>query len=101
MAFRVHLMNGQLPAFSEEDNPASFSKSIATRFMTYSYLIAFNFQLLLLPSCLSYDWQVGSIPLVESITDVRNLHTAIAFAVMSALVLRTLSLENRVSVLFY
>uniref|UniRef100_A0A8C5UD59 DUF1736 domain-containing protein n=1 Tax=Malurus cyaneus samueli TaxID=2593467 RepID=A0A8C5UD59_9PASS len=44
-------------------------------FLTYSYLLAFNAWLLLAPITLCYDWQVGSIPLVESIWDVRNLAT--------------------------
>uniref|UniRef100_A0A8D0FBX6 DUF1736 domain-containing protein n=1 Tax=Strix occidentalis caurina TaxID=311401 RepID=A0A8D0FBX6_STROC len=45
------------------------------RFLTYSYLLAFNAWLLLAPITLCYDWQVGSIPLIESIWDARNLAT--------------------------
>ena len=101
MAFRLYLMKGQLPAFSEEDNPASFSKSIATRFMTYCYLCAFNLQLLLLPLRLSYDWQVGSIPIVESFTDIRNIQTAITFIVLAAFVIRFLAAYNHVSNYFH
>ena len=97
MVFRLYLMKGQLPAFSEEDNPASFSKSITTRFMTYCYLCAFNLQLLLIPSCLSYDWQVGSIPLVESFTDIRNLQTAVTFIALAALSVRALAGKTHVS----
>ena len=40
--------------------------------------------LLLCPAVLSYDWQVGSIPLVESLLDIRNLAT-LAFAVSMAM----------------
>ena len=41
--------------------------------MTYSYIYAFNMVLLLCPSTLSYDWQMGSIPLLQQLTDIRNL----------------------------
>eukprot|EP00794_Sanderia_malayensis_P020407 gene20407-22420_t len=73
LAFRIQILHGQLPAFNEEDNPASFSSSLLTRFLTYSYLCAFNAWLLLAPVVLSYDWQIGSIPLVESFIDARNI----------------------------
>lgn len=66
-----------MPMFSEQDNPASFSPLLLTRFLTYSYLLSFNAWLLLAPITLCYDWQVGSIPLVESVTDVRNLATLV------------------------
>ncbi|XP_072915104.1 protein O-mannosyl-transferase TMTC1 isoform X1 [Hemitrygon akajei] len=74
--FRVWIMAGSMPNFSEQDNPASFSPYLLTRFLTYSYLLTFNAWLLLAPMTLCYDWQVGSIPLVESLWDGRNLATA-------------------------
>lgn len=52
------------------------------RFLTYSYLLAFNAWLLLAPITLCYDWQVGSIPLVESVWDVRNLATVLLVVVL-------------------
>ncbi|XP_060759371.1 protein O-mannosyl-transferase TMTC1 isoform X2 [Neoarius graeffei] len=70
---RLWLMGGSMPLFSEQDNPASFSPFLLTRFLTYSYLLAFNAWLLLAPIVLCYDWQVGSIPLVESLWDSRNM----------------------------
>lgn len=45
------------------------------RVLTFNYLIACNVWLLLCPRVLSYDWQVGSIPLVTEFGDVRNLAT--------------------------
>ncbi|XP_078424631.1 protein O-mannosyl-transferase TMTC1 isoform X1 [Cetorhinus maximus] len=75
--FRVWIMAGSMPNFSEQDNPASFSPYFLTRFLTYSYLLTFNAWLLLAPMTLCYDWQVGSIPLVESLWDVRNVATAV------------------------
>ncbi|XP_066264640.1 protein O-mannosyl-transferase TMTC1-like isoform X1 [Branchiostoma lanceolatum] len=75
LCFRVWMLNGTLPQFSDQDNPASFSPYLATRFLTYSYLLVFNAWLLLAPITLCYDWQMGSIPLVESLLDTRNLAT--------------------------
>ncbi|XP_053108467.1 protein O-mannosyl-transferase TMTC1 isoform X2 [Hemicordylus capensis] len=97
--FRLWIMGGSMPAFSEQDNPASFSPYLLTRFLTYSYLLAFNAWLLLAPVTLCYDWQVGSIPLVESIWDVRNLATILMAAVLLLLGLHCLvafkKLEHR------
>ncbi|KAJ8245605.1 hypothetical protein GJAV_G00272540 [Gymnothorax javanicus] len=75
MSFRLWVMGGSMPLFSEQDNPASFCPHVLTRFLTYCYLLAFNAWLLLAPTVLCYDWQVGSIPLVESLWDVRNIAT--------------------------
>ncbi|XP_025926176.1 transmembrane and TPR repeat-containing protein 1 [Apteryx rowi] len=77
------------------DEPRSSSLSVPSkamwairRFLTYSYLLAFNAWLLLAPITLCYDWQVGSIPLIESVWDARNLAT-----VFLVLVLMLLSLH--------
>ncbi|XP_034501909.1 protein O-mannosyl-transferase TMTC1 [Ailuropoda melanoleuca] len=93
--FRLWLMGGSMPLFSEQDNPASFSPYILTRFLTYSYLLAFNVWLLLAPVTLCYDWQVGSIPLVETIWDVRNLATILLAVVMTLLSLHCLAAFKR------
>ncbi|XP_064011708.1 protein O-mannosyl-transferase TMTC1 isoform X1 [Pogoniulus pusillus] len=89
--FRLWIMGGSMPMFSEQDNPASFSPYFLTRFLTYSYLLAFNAWLLLAPITLCYDWQVGSIPLIESIWDVRNLATVSLVLVMALLSLHCLA----------
>lgn len=89
--FRLWIMGGSMPLFSEQDNPASFSPYILTRFLTYSYLLAFNMWLLLAPVTLCYDWQVGSIPLVETIWDTRNLATILLAIVMALLSLHCLA----------
>uniref|UniRef100_A0A8D2QIU3 dolichyl-phosphate-mannose--protein mannosyltransferase n=1 Tax=Zonotrichia albicollis TaxID=44394 RepID=A0A8D2QIU3_ZONAL len=89
--FRLWIMGGSMPMFSEQDNPASFSPYLLTRFLTYSYLVAFNAWLLLAPITLCYDWQVGSIPLVESIWDVRNLATLFLLLVMTLLSLHCIA----------
>uniref|UniRef100_A0A8D2JN64 dolichyl-phosphate-mannose--protein mannosyltransferase n=1 Tax=Sciurus vulgaris TaxID=55149 RepID=A0A8D2JN64_SCIVU len=93
--FRLWIMGGSMPLFSEQDNPASFSPYILTRFLTYSYLLAFNVWLLLAPVTLCYDWQVGSIPLVETIWDMRNLATILLAVVMTLLSLHCLTAFKR------
>uniref|UniRef100_A0A668APY2 dolichyl-phosphate-mannose--protein mannosyltransferase n=1 Tax=Myripristis murdjan TaxID=586833 RepID=A0A668APY2_9TELE len=67
---------------------ASASPSPPCRFLTYSYLLSFNAWLLLAPVVLCYDWQVGSIPLVESLGDVRNCATVLLAVAMLALCLQ-------------
>nr|XP_029484535.1 protein O-mannosyl-transferase TMTC1-like [Oncorhynchus nerka] len=96
MYFRLWLMGGSMPLFSEQDNPASFSPHLLTRFLTYCYLLAFNAWLLLSPAVLCYDWQVGSIPLVESLWDMRNVAALLLGVVMVALCLHcVMSLQVR------
>lgn len=56
------------------------------RFLTYSFLWAYNGWLLMAPASLSYDWQGGSIPLVENFGDLRNLATLIAVLIVSCLI---------------
>ena len=41
------------------------------RTLTFLYLPVHNFWLLLCPNALSYDWQMGSIPLLHSLEDPR------------------------------
>ncbi|XP_055629999.1 protein O-mannosyl-transferase TMTC1-like [Toxorhynchites rutilus septentrionalis] len=80
LAFRLALLQGSLPKFSQQDNPTAFHPNLYVRLLTFCYLAAFNWWLLLCPSTLSHDWQMGSIPLVTSISDPRNLLTFIAFS---------------------
>uniref|UniRef100_A0AAY4DMD1 dolichyl-phosphate-mannose--protein mannosyltransferase n=1 Tax=Denticeps clupeoides TaxID=299321 RepID=A0AAY4DMD1_9TELE len=96
MSVRLWLMGGTMPLFSEQDNPASFSPHLLTRCLTYSYLLAFNAWLLLAPIILCYDWQVGSIPLVESLWDPRNGASLLLGVSMLALCVRcALSLQSQ------
>ncbi|XP_035537178.1 uncharacterized protein LOC118342668 [Morone saxatilis] len=71
-------------------------KEMKNWILTYSYLLSFNAWLLLAPIMLCYDWQVGSIPLVESLGDVRNVATVLLAVVMVALCLHcALSLQEQ------
>ncbi|XP_055601161.1 protein O-mannosyl-transferase TMTC1-like [Uranotaenia lowii] len=88
LAVRLALLQGSLPRFSHQDNPTAFHPNLYVRLLTFCYLAAFNWWLLLCPSTLSHDWQMGSIPLVTSISDPRNLVTFIAFFAALLLVYR-------------
>uniref|UniRef100_A0A3P9IBC1 dolichyl-phosphate-mannose--protein mannosyltransferase n=1 Tax=Oryzias latipes TaxID=8090 RepID=A0A3P9IBC1_ORYLA len=88
LSVRLWVMGGSMPLFSEQDNPASFSPHLLTRTLTFLYLLVFNAWLLLAPAVLCYDWQVGSIPLVESLGDVRNVATGLLVVLLVALCLR-------------
>ena len=79
-------VNGRgAPLFVESDNPASFSSERLTRVQTYAYLSAVNVWLLVMPSKLCFDWSMGSIPLLESLHDTRNLLTVACLASMGVL----------------
>ena len=65
------------------------------RFLTYSYLWVFNSLSLLCPTVLSYDWQLGSVPLLTSLADPRVLHILAATLLLLLLVKLVLSTADR------
>ena len=75
----VILGGGGKPRFVDSDNPASFAPERSTRLLTYLHLCAFDFWLLLCPSALCFDWSMGSISLVRSSTDPRNIYSFLFF----------------------
>lgn len=80
---RLYIMEGQLPEFTRFDNPASY-EDFPRRHLTFNYLLPLNLWLLIYPKDLLCDWSMGTIPLVESFQDVRNIAT-IAFYIILAL----------------
>ncbi|KAK1128557.1 hypothetical protein K0M31_003015 [Melipona bicolor] len=52
---------------------------VGVQLLTFCYLAALNCWLLLCPATLSHDWQMGSVPLVASLADTRNLATCLFF----------------------
>ena len=65
------------PEFQKQDNPASFHEDIFVRYGTFLVVSAKSLYSLVLPDCLVYDWQFGSIPLVESVFDERLILVAL------------------------
>lgn len=79
LACRFYWMGIKPPNFSNSDNPAADSPSLLTRALTFFYLPAFNFWLLLCPDTLSFDWSMDALPLIRSLADWRNYHTAVFY----------------------
>jgi len=99
LSARILLQRGQLPLFSEQDNPAAFASNRKSRILTLLYLPVFNMGLLVAPVLLSYDWQNGSIPLVEDFSDVRNAASLLFYTVMAGAWLHAWTTRKR-SILF-
>jgi hypothetical protein len=72
------------------DNPASAAE-FPVRQLTYNYLVSLNAWLLLFPCELCCDWTMGTVPLVESWLDHRNLATLATLAVLFMLARTALS----------
>ncbi|MBN3326737.1 TMTC3 protein, partial [Atractosteus spatula] len=86
---RVQVIQSQLPVFTRFDNPAAVSQT-PTRQLTFNYLLPVNAWLLLNPSELCCDWTMGTIPLVESLLDVRNLATISFYCLLGLMVYQSL-----------
>uniref|UniRef100_A0A182MYG1 DUF1736 domain-containing protein n=1 Tax=Anopheles dirus TaxID=7168 RepID=A0A182MYG1_9DIPT len=71
-------------ATSRFDNPASVAVTPA-RQLSYNYLVSVNLWLLLFPCDLCCDWTMGTVPLVESFADPRNLATLGAYTIIGVL----------------
>ncbi|KAK9498194.1 hypothetical protein O3M35_004065 [Rhynocoris fuscipes] len=84
LVFRIVIMGSRLPVFTRFDNPASASET-PTRQLSYHYLISLNSWLLLFPCDLCCDWTMGTVPLVTSILDPRNISTVCMYLVLGAL----------------
>jgi protein O-mannosyl-transferase len=104
-----------LKIFYRFDNPASVSLTPA-RQLTYNYLVSINLRLLMFPNDLCCDWTMvirsinnfcvlslliysinlkGTIRLVESFYDLRNLATIWSYGCLSWLIWVAISTENR------
>uniref|UniRef100_A0AAY4CI37 Protein O-mannosyl-transferase TMTC3 n=1 Tax=Denticeps clupeoides TaxID=299321 RepID=A0AAY4CI37_9TELE len=86
---RVQVIQSQLPVFTRFDNPAAVS-STPTRQLTFNYLLPVNAWLLLNPSELCCDWTMGTIPLVETLLDFRNLATLAFYSLLGVLTYHSL-----------
>jgi hypothetical protein len=81
-------------SFYRFDNPASVAPT-PVRQLSYNYLISVNLWLLLFPCDLCCDWTMGTVPLVESFLDTRNLATLISYAILSLLTYVAVITDNR------
>ncbi|KAG5677610.1 hypothetical protein PVAND_007354 [Polypedilum vanderplanki] len=65
-------ISGPMTQFSTADNPTAKVNSLMTRFYTFLYLPVFNFNLLIYPQTLSFDWGMDAISRITSFFDPRN-----------------------------
>ncbi|GFR75876.1 transmembrane and TPR repeat-containing protein 2-like [Elysia marginata] len=89
LILRMWVMDFQQPKFKIEDNPAAEATSRLTRILTFLHLPVVNLWLLLCPVNLSYDWTLGSVPLVTDIGDPRNVWTGLFYSGLLALIWRS------------
>lgn len=68
-------------------NPTS---AISSRILSFSNIYALNAWLLLAPSALCCDWSLGSVPLVTSFSDTKNIWSLLLYAGLLALVIHVL-----------
>ena len=85
------------PEFAPADNPAADCDNAFVRGLTFIFLPAFNFWLLLYPAILSFDWSMEAVPLVSSLADPRNLASFIFYSFLVVLVITYLSGWRRTS----
>ncbi|GFO13852.1 heterogeneous nuclear ribonucleoprotein q, partial [Plakobranchus ocellatus] len=91
---RIKVMGAQLPVFTNFDNPASTSPTPA-RQLTFNYLLPVNAWLLLNPDNLCCDWTMGTIKVISSFLDPRNLFTIIFYAVLILLSVYAISQQTQ------
>ena len=83
-----------VPSVVRFDNPAA-AAGWPSRQLTYSYLVAVNAGLLAAPEPLCCDWTMGTVPLVTSVGDPRNLGPLLVLAVIGRLLWGALASTDR------
>ncbi|XP_048349239.1 protein O-mannosyl-transferase TMTC4 isoform X1 [Sphaerodactylus townsendi] len=91
---RWRIMGTGPPAFTEVDNPASFADSLFVRAINYNYYYSLNAWLLLCPWWLCFDWSMGCVPLIKSVTDWRIIALAVLWFCLIALMGQALCSED-------
>uniref|UniRef100_A0A4W3H462 dolichyl-phosphate-mannose--protein mannosyltransferase n=1 Tax=Callorhinchus milii TaxID=7868 RepID=A0A4W3H462_CALMI len=92
---RWRIMGTGPPAFTEVDNPASFADNILVRTVNYNYYYSLNAWLLVCPWWLCFDWSMGCLPLIKSISDVRVIAPLVLWFFFTGLLWRALCSGNR------
>ncbi|KAJ6660908.1 hypothetical protein lerEdw1_017065 [Lerista edwardsae] len=91
---RWQIMGTGPPAFTDVDNPASFADSLFVRAINYNYYYSLNAWLLLCPWWLCFDWSMGCVPLIKSVSDWRIIALAILWFCLIALMCQALCSED-------
>lgn len=82
-------LGGAPPPWTRHENPAAFAPHILTRLLSYAHLHARSVGFVLNPlfATLCCDWGMGSVSLVESLSDARNVGTLAAYAALTLIVM--------------
>ncbi|XP_041055597.1 protein O-mannosyl-transferase TMTC4 isoform X1 [Carcharodon carcharias] len=91
---RWRIMGTGPPAFTEVDNPASFADSALVRAINYNYYYSLNTWLLVYPWWLCFDWSMGCLPLIKSISDVRIFAPLVLWFFLIGIVCQALCSTN-------
>jgi hypothetical protein len=73
----------------------AFHESLFVRFLSLSYYIVVNVWLLIFPNQLCSDWSFGTIPLLETISDVRVPLVLLLYLVLSVVAYRVFFFGDR------
>ena len=90
VVLKVVLLSGKPPEYGKLQNPASHANSTLVKVLSHHQSAAQHFGLLIFPYSLSFDYTHGSVPLVTSLLDPRNLSVLVMYAVLLYLAHRLL-----------
>ena len=90
VALKLWLLSGAAPEYGPLQNPASHNPSFLTRALSGNQAVGQHALLLLWPHKLAVDWSYGSVPLITSLADPRNLLPVALYAALALIVLRVL-----------
>ncbi|KAK3796778.1 hypothetical protein RRG08_045784 [Elysia crispata] len=71
LTVRWQVMGSSPPTFQVFDNPHSFVNGSLLRAINYNYLYAINAWILVCPTWLCFDWSMGCVPTINSLSDPR------------------------------
>uniref|UniRef100_UPI00398EF88E protein O-mannosyl-transferase TMTC4 isoform X2 n=1 Tax=Pristiophorus japonicus TaxID=55135 RepID=UPI00398EF88E len=91
---RWRIMGSGPPAFTEVDNPASFADSVLVRAVNYNYYYSLNTWLLVCPWWLCFDWSMGCIPLIKSVSDIRLFAPLVLWFFLFGIMVQALCSRN-------
>ncbi|XP_059167603.1 protein O-mannosyl-transferase TMTC4-like isoform X1 [Physella acuta] len=99
LVVRWRVMGSAPPIFQIHDNPHSFVNGTIFRAINYNYLYAINSWILLSAHWLCFDWSMGCIPTITSVTDPRILVVCIFWIVLLLIARRCLCLKSNRSLI--
>ena len=86
MVWRHRYTNGTEVNMSVQDNPFSYETNLTHRVLSFAFVHAKYFQLLLFPAELSYDYSLTAIAVLRQVSDVRLLLVVAAYSAMAGII---------------